>query len=99
MYLLLDHNEIAGLQELEILTALQSLRYLTVQGNPSAKVFGVRLFLVTKMPLLWALDNMIIVDAERKIFSVKSKTVLNLKRFLPLNTKFACESWPSLVQK
>lgn len=64
-FLILDHNEIVGWQQLEILMGIESLRLLTIDHNPCSKIAGYRNFIVSNMANLWALDGTIVMDFER----------------------------------
>lgn len=65
-FLLLDHNEIVGWHQLEILMRIKTLRLLTIDHNPCTKIEGYRQFIVSNMANLWCLDGMIVMDFERQ---------------------------------
>jgi Leucine-rich repeat (LRR) protein len=66
--LLLSGNHLIGWKQLAILVEATTLRLLTLYGNPCMKVYGARTFLITHMPHLWALDNLVVSDFERQLF-------------------------------
>jgi hypothetical protein len=82
---MLDHNEIVGWNQLREIIKIQSIRLLTIDHNPCAKVFGTRDFLIASMPSLCVLDNKVILDFERKLLVDLNLNLrkLHLTRFKP----------------
>jgi hypothetical protein len=91
-YLLLNNNSLIGWKIVEGLFAINQLRVLTLQGNPCSKMVGYRKFMIDSKKSLYALDEMVIQDFERKEYvnlfpksAFKADRLNQLKRFRPHN--------------
>lgn len=97
-FLMLDHNELCGQEQLELIVQVTSLKLLTLHNNPCTKIYGSRTFIISRMPKLWALDNTIVIDNERKNITYNLKH-LKLTCFIPKKYEFFMKSYHNLQNK
>lgn len=93
-FVMLHQNQIVGWDEMDNIVGLESIRHLTLQGNPCTKITGSREHIVSKMSWLWCLDEFIVQDFERKPYSdyypqssFRGERLNQLKRFKPFSTE------------
>jgi hypothetical protein len=82
--LLLDNNKLVGWRQLELVASAQSIRLLNVHSNPCTTLFDTRNFVISSMPNLSCLDNLIVMDYER----YPQNTAFALLRFKPKKQEF-----------
>lgn len=82
--LLLNNNKLVGWRQLQLVAGAQSIRLLNVHSNPCTTLFDTRDFIISSMPNLSCLDNLIVMDYER----YPSDTAFALTRFKLIKQEF-----------